>query len=438
MDDSKDPGPSFDPRTWAVGPARGSAPAEGLQPQAGAPRRGPGRRIVVGALALGGAIGGAWILTRANRAARPTPPALGSGRRSLVIAGSGELAAALVGAGVANSVAQAAARAALPALGGRDELRVFVQLGPGAPPPLLLLEARRADGTGVRVRPTAVGGFLAEPLSADLTSRVRVVRGEMDATSFYSSAVAAGVTDTLISDFAAAFAFDFDFQREIRPGDIFEAAFAQHVNEAGDSVGAEQLLYAALQTAAKSRALYSFTAAREAKPGWFDGGGVSVARSLMRTPVDGARVSSTFGMRFHPILGYTRMHKGIDFATPVGTPVFASGDGAVDFVGVHDGHGNYVRIRHNPTLETAYAHLSAYAPGLMVGAPVRQGQQIALSGDSGLATGPHLHYEVIVGGEQVDPMTFQTQVGRRLTGAMLASFVGVRDRIDALRAAQHG
>jgi murein DD-endopeptidase MepM/ murein hydrolase activator NlpD len=249
--------------------------------------------------------------------------------------------------------------------------------------------------------------------------------------------VAAGVTDVLIPDFAAAFAFDFDFQREIRPGDIFEAAIEEHTDGSGQTVGPARLVYASLQTAQKSRALYRFRPPGEAQLAWFDGDGKSIVRSLMRTPVEGARISSSFGARKHPVLGYTRMHKGTDFATPIGTPVYASGDGVVDFMGVHGGHGNYIRVRHTKTLETAYAHLSAYGAGLQVGSPVVQGQIVARSGNTGLSSGPHLHYEVIIDGEQVDPMTYQTTSGRNLAGAALQAFLKERDRIDVLRAEQN-
>ncbi|MGH1558809.1 M23 family metallopeptidase [Caulobacter segnis] len=192
-----------------------------------------------------------------------------------------------------------------------------------------------------------------------------------------------------------------------------------------------------MQTQAKSRALYLFQPPGDARPSWFDGNGGSVVRGLMRTPVEGARITSSFGPRVHPVLGYTRMHKGTDFAVPIGTAVYASGDGVVDFVGPHGGHGDFVRIQHKDGVETAYAHLSRYAPGVLVGAVVRQGQPIAFSGNTGLSSGPHLHYEVIVRGEQVDPMGFQTTSGRVLKGQALAMFRKERDRIDGLRVAQN-
>ncbi len=140
-------------------------------------------------------------------------------------------------------------------------------------------------------------------------------------------------------------------------------------------------------------------------------------------------------MRDHPVLGFTRLHKGTDFATPVGTPVFASGAGEITAMGLHGEYGNYVAIKHNPMLSTAYAHLSAFAAGLRIGSAVSQGQQIALSGNTGLSSGPHVHYEVIVDGQQVDSQTYQTEEGRALAGQALAAFTKERDRIDAARAA---
>jgi murein DD-endopeptidase MepM/ murein hydrolase activator NlpD len=444
MADDKGDEPSFNPRTWAPSP-----PERAAAPQvAGLPdvRRGPGRRLV-----LGGAIGGGLALAAAGALIlRPGPgprparkaafadAATATLRRSLIVAGPGDIAEALAGVGLGADRAHEAARLALDGLGtAPGELRVSLQLV-GPPTDLGRMEIRHLDGSGVQVAADAAGRLVATPLASDLASKVKVVRGEMDDNSFYSSAVSAGVTDSLISDFANAFAFDFDFQREIKPGDIFEAAFEQTVNGGGETVGADRLLYASLQTQAKSRALYRFKVPGEGAAAWFDGNGSSIVRSLMRTPVEGARITSSFGPRMHPVLGYTRIHKGTDFATPIGTTVYASGDGVVDFVGVHGGHGNYMRVRHSPSLETAYAHLSAYGAGMAVGVAVRQGQAIALSGNTGLSSGPHLHYEVIVNDEQVDPMTFQTTSGRALSGHDLDAFRKERDRIDSLRAAQNG
>ncbi len=394
------------------------------------------------ALALVGAVG--WRLWRAP--AKPSAPPVAAApqspeglRRTFAIARVQDLASALVAEGVGMDRAirlGLAANEKLDAAPG--ELRVSLRFRSGQPGLVDSVELRRADGSGVMLRGDGSRAVDAEPLSSNRTVEIKVVRGEMDANSFYSSAVAAGVRDSLIDDFAAAFAFDFDFQREIKPGDIFEAAFERQVDGEGAIVGSERLVYVSLQTSAKSRALYAFQPPGDARPSWFDGNGVSVVRGLMRTPVEGARITSSFGPRVHPVLGYTRLHKGTDFAVPVGTAVYASGDGVVDFMGPHGGHGNFVRIRHKANLETAYAHLSRFAPGVVVGAAVRQGQPIAFSGNTGLSSGPHLHYEVIVQGVQVDPMGFQTSQGRTLNGQALAAFRRERDRVDGLRAAQNG
>lgn len=394
-------------------------------------------------LAILAAVGwGMWH--RPSAPARPgatskAPAPTDGFHRTLVIARIQDLAAALTAEGVATDRALRFGLLANEKLeGAPGELRVSLTFSNGKADDVEKIELRRPDGSGLVIHPDGNGRLVAENLASDLQVRIKVVRGEMDANSFYSSAVAAGVVDSLVDDFASAFAFDFDFQREIRPGDIFEAAFEQKVDGRGDVVGAERLVYASLQTQIKSRALYLFQPPGDAKPSWFDGNGASVARGLMRTPVEGARITSSFGPRVHPVLGYTRIHKGTDFAVPVGTTVYASGDGVVDFVGPHGGHGNFIRIRHSPELQTAYAHLSGYASGVVVGAAVRQGQAIGLSGNTGLSSGPHLHYEVIVRDVQVDPMAFQTTSRRSLNGEALATFRKARDRLDALRAAQNG
>lgn len=386
-----------------------------------------------------------WLYLRAPpKPARPSPAPVVAARpeglrRAFAIARVQDLAAALVAEGVAMDRAirlGLVANEKLDAAPG--QLRVSLRFRPGQPGVVDSVELRRADGSGLLLRGDGAGPVSAEALRSDRTVEIKAVRGEMDADSFYSSAVAAGVRDSLVDDFAAAFAFDFDFQREIKPGDIFEAAFERQVDDQGAVVGGERLVYVSLQTQAKSRALYLFQPPGDLKPSWFDGNGVSVVRALMRTPVEGARITSSFGPRVHPVLGYTRLHKGTDFAVPVGTAVYASGDGVVDFVGPHGGHGNFVRIRHKADLETAYAHLSRFGPGVVVGASVRQGQPIGFSGNTGLSSGPHLHYEVIVRGEQVDPMGFQMSSGRTLNGQALDAFRKERDRIDGLRAAQNG
>ena len=259
----------------------------------------------------------------------------------------------------------------------------------------------------------------------------------MDAESFYTSAVSAGLADALIPDFFQAFVYDFDFQREIEPGAVFEAAIGETLNDQGQALGARRLLYAAMTTSKKAVALYRFTpkGAAADDPGWYDGSGRSIRRGLMRTPIEGARVSSSFGWRVHPILGFEKLHTGTDFAAPIGTPIYAAGDGLVEWASMKGPNGNLTILKHDNGWETYYLHQNAYAPGVAVGARVRQGQTIGWVGVTGRSTGPHLHYELHIDGKPVDAMAQPLDAGVALTGAQIAAFVQQRDAIDKLRAA---
>jgi murein DD-endopeptidase MepM/ murein hydrolase activator NlpD len=245
------------------------------------------------------------------------------------------------------------------------------------------------------------------------------------------------VDDSLIDSFANAFSFDFNLQLEVHAGDVFEAAFEQAYNPSGQPVGRPSLLYVSLRTPTKSRALYRFTAPGDKEPSWFDGNGRSNVRALMMTPVDGARITSKFGPRFHPVLHYTRNHNGTDFAAPIGTPIYAAGDAVVTTASPSKCAGNMVILKHDNGWETRYFHLSRYADGLAVGERVKQGTVIGYIGVTGTCTtGPHLHFEVHIGGVPVDPLSVDTGKGKALSGAALAAFLKERDRIDAVRAGQ--
>lgn len=459
---------SFDPKTW--GAAAPSAPArhdeatsfdvrswggaEAPPPPPPASQVEPQRRGVW--LAAGGAgvailaVGGALALWSGHEganapaaapsvaAAAPAPDASGvpASRRTLNVAGPGAIVGSLVAAGVPQAEAASAAQQALAKLGSAPgDIRLELELREsGAAATLLALEATRADGGGVAVTRAADGSFAAQAIAAKLETRVRIVRGEMDGDSFYTSAVAAGVTDSLISDFANAFSFDFNFATDLKAGDIFEAAFAQAYNPSGEPVGIPKLLYVSLSTAAKSRALYRFQAPGE-DAGWYDGNGASTVRALMMTPVDGARISSKFGPRFHPVLHYLKVHKGTDFAAPTGTPIFASGDATVVWAAMKGANGNLTILKHDNGWQTYYLHQSMFMPGIAPGVRVRQGQKIGEIGTTGRSTGPHLHYEVHIDGQPVDPMSIPTGgASKALAGAALAAFDRERDRIDRARA----
>jgi murein DD-endopeptidase MepM/ murein hydrolase activator NlpD len=469
MTDSGSDGPSFDPRRWGAAKPDASKLAAGdptfdpkswSQPRAPAPRPKPpsGGWVLAGALvvvviAVGGVGYFTWRRSQPAHSVRVVtirtvvaPVVPGAQRRSLTLTGPQELLGALTSAGAAEIDAEAATQAAQVQLGGGSgELRVTLTLLPaGSGVVLSRVEARHDNGTGAIVSRQPDGRYMATSAGADLVTQVKVVRGQMDVNSFYSSAVAAGVNDDLIPGFAQAFAYDFDFQREIKPGDVFEAVFEQQADPSGDAVGAGKLLFASLETQAKSKALYWY--APPSKPGgWFDANGHSVIRSLMRTPVEGARISSPFGVRMHPVLGFMKMHNGTDFAAPVGTPIYAAGDGVVEFSGMKGPNGNFTKILHPNGWETLYLHQSFIEPNVVAGAHVSQSQEIGLVGATGVdsaghstVTGPHLHYEVHINNTPVDPMSIAVGEGQALGGADMSGFIQERNRIDALRASQGG
>lgn len=464
VDDQFDQEPSFDPRSWLGSPRRDAEtfdPRAWGTPKPAAPaRRGkpartppPGRPawlipILVGiVIAIAGVV--AALLARPSahlpdRAAAVSPRAAGSATgnavlesRTLVVPSVADISASLTAVGVAQDQADPAVKAIHTRLGtAPGEIRLDLLLEPTpAGTRLHDVSATREDGFGLQLSTDNRGAFTATPLAAKLTLKFGLVRGELDGESFYSSAVSAGVNDVLVGEFANAFRYDFDMQREVAKGDVFEAAYEQRINAGGEPVGLPVLVYAALQTAAKSRTLYRFRPPGVAEAEWFDSSGRSARRALMRTPIEAARISSNFGMRMHPILGFMRLHAGTDFAAPVGTPIFAAGDGVVLFAGPKGPNGNFVKLRHDNGWETLYLHMNRIWPGIAVGTRVAQGQQIGEVGTTGRSTGPHLHYEVHIDGQPVNPLSIDTGNGHTLTGPALTAFRKLRDRIDTARAA---
>lgn len=368
-----------------------------------------------------------------------TPVAAGETERALKLPSASGVETALVTLGIAPDDARAAAAAIAPLLQGSGEVRLQAALLPqGTAQRLARLTVSYADGSGAALTRGADGQLAAASVAADLTRSIRFLPGEIDTESFYSSAVSAGVPDTLVGEFINAFGYDFNLAAEVHPGDTFEVAFAQTVNANGEPVGQPELLYAKLTTAEKSLALYRYRKA-DGETGWYDGNGATTRRGFMRTPIDGARITSNFGMRFHPVLHYTRLHGGTDFAAPVGTPIYASAEGTVISASPSRCAGNMVVMQHADGYETRYFHLSRYADGLQAGQQVPQGFTIGYVGNTGTCTtGPHLHYEVHINGEKVDPLSIPTDSGRRdrLAGADLAAFVEQRNRVDVARAGQ--
>ncbi|MEO1311767.1 MAG: peptidoglycan DD-metalloendopeptidase family protein [Pseudomonadota bacterium] len=277
------------------------------------------------------------------------------------------------------------------------------------------------------------GGFDAERTDIALTRRTVSMSGAIDG-SLYQSAADAGLHPTAIYQLANVFAYDVDFQRDIRPGDDFEAVYEQILNDRGQVVGVSDLLFARLNWRGrrKEKGYYLFNPP-DGLEDYFDASGESAKRLLMKTPIDGARVSSGFGVRRHPISGYTRKHKGVDFAARPGTPIKAAGDGVILRADRFGSFGNYVKIRHANGYETAYAHLKGFSRSARKGRRVRQGDIIGYVGSTGASTGPHLHYEVHRHGSQVNPMNLDVATGRSLSGAEKEAFRARREEIDAMR-----
>jgi murein DD-endopeptidase MepM/ murein hydrolase activator NlpD len=315
---------------------------------------------------------------------------------------------------------------------------VDVYYEPGADTPHLTGFAFRADpGAAITVDVSADGVFHAHEIQTPWQVETTHVVGKING-SLYQSAMDAGATEQVVGEISNVFAYDVDFQRDIHPGDTFELVFDRYFDEDGRTIKTNDLCFISLNTRHGPRAYYYFKAPGDSVGAWYDYSGRSAKKFLMKTPIDGARLSSSYGMRLHPILGYSRMHKGVDFAARAGTPIHAAGDGVIARASWFGTYGNYVRIKHGNSYDTAYAHMSRFAAGIRPGVHVSQGQVIGYVGATGAATGPHLHYEVLRHNAQINPMKLNFATGRNLEGKALAAFNVERDRIDALRAAQPG
>jgi len=249
--------------------------------------------------------------------------------------------------------------------------------------------------------------------------------------SLYKSAIDENIPANIIIDFAGIYGFQVDFQRDIRKKDKFQIMYEIFLNEKGEIIETGEILFANLKLSGQDNSLYYFD--EQESKGHYDKNGKSVKKALMKTPINGARLSSPFGMRKHPIDGYNKMHKGTDFAAPMGTPIMASGDGVVKKVGWCGGGGNCVKIKHNSTYQTVYAHMSKFARGIKTGVRVKQGQTIGYVGSTGKSTGPHLHYEVIVNGKKVNSQKLKLPSGKILKGKERKMFETKKIKIDILK-----
>jgi len=255
--------------------------------------------------------------------------------------------------------------------------------------------------------------------------------------SIYETALRNKVPAAVIEDMVRIYSYDVDFQRKVQPGDSFDVFFAGE-DEGATITEKSEVLFASLTVGGETKRYYRFQTPDDAVVDYYDETGKSAKKFLVRKPVNNAIMRSGFGSRRHPILGYVKMHTGVDWATPYGTPIFASGNGVVETVGWEGGYGKYVKLKHNNGYETAYGHMSAFAKGLEVGKRVRQGQVIGFVGSTGQSTGAHVHYEILVNGRFVDPMRIKLPRGRSLEGPLLSGFEKERDRLDAMMSNRGG
>ncbi|MBN43106.1 MAG: peptidase M23 [Alphaproteobacteria bacterium] len=281
----------------------------------------------------------------------------------------------------------------------------------------------------VEVARTPEDSFIAQEIEIPLTTELIRVKGSIDSSLFVNGRDA-GIPISVLVDLIRIYSFDVDFQRDIWNGDAFDIMFERQRDESDVIVNNGEIHYATLTLRGTRLPLYKFETSKGTID-YFNEKGESVRKALMKTPLDGARLSSRFGNRKHPILGYTRLHAGVDFAAPTGTPIYAAGDGTVEIAKTNGGYGKYIRIRHNGTYSTAYAHLNGYARGIRRGKRVRQGQVIGYVGSTGRSTGPHLHYEIHRDGRPINPLGLKLPSGEKLVGERLEKFQELRAEVNS-------
>ncbi len=275
------------------------------------------------------------------------------------------------------------------------------------------------------------GTYSAKEIKIKLNRHVSKFLGTLKSGLFVDG-INAGVSPTAMMNMINLYSYDVDFQRDIHSGDKFEILVESFYREDGKKVKDGDILFSSLTVHGKAISMYMHKI--DGKNDYFDAGGNSMRKSLLRTPINGARVSSGFGLRRHPVLGYSKMHKGIDFAAPSGTPIYAAGGGTITYYGVKGGYGNFVQIKHNASYSTAYGHASRFVKKIHVGSKVKQGDVVAYVGSTGRSTGPHLHFEVIYQGKAINPAKVKATSGLKLGGKELAKFKVARDEIDRYRA----
>ena len=272
--------------------------------------------------------------------------------------------------------------------------------------------------------------FNEEIITTKLTKKI-LYKENIITNSLYRAAQNEDIPPSIIIEFARIYGFQIDFQRDIRKNDYFQILFETFFDEKNNNIERGEILFANLNLSGINYPLYYLK--DKSYEGHYDENGKSIIKTLMKTPINGARLSSSFGMRKHPIDGFNKMHRGTDFAAPTGTPIMASGDGIITKTGWCGGGGNCVKIKHNSTYQTVYAHMSKFASGIKKGTRVKQGQVIGFVGSTGKSTGPHLHYEVIVDGKRVNSQTLKLPSGKILKGNMRKKFETQKIKLNVLK-----
>ena len=444
---------SFNPRTWVTQTPLAESPPEQPPAEPASGKRpailwlGGGAAGIAAIAAIGLLVPWGAMFGKPAAEARESAPVAAAAAvpaaprydtRIFPAADMNELGISLEEMGIETGDAFFAAQEVIAALGTVEPMTVTVELdGKGAKPAIHSLTAELENGAAIRLTRTGDGGFKRENVVE--TAEVRVVKksGTVKHNIFYLSAVDAGIPDSLVSDFTKAFAFDIDWGN-IRPGDRFSATWEENVTRAGRKVEAPRLLAVEYETGGVTRSFYAFIPPGETEPRWFDANGQGNARALMVTPVDGARITSRFGVRKHPIYNIEKKHNGVDFAAPTGTPIYAAGKGTIIHRAMSGGAGNFIKIDHGEGLETRYMHLDQFADGQAVGSEVIQGQVIGYVGTTGGSTGPHLHFEIRTDGEYVDPLSFENTVSEALGGEALRMYLAERKNTSAEVAAVSG
>lgn len=361
-----------------------------------------------------------------------------SDRQTISIRAGETLEQALLRAGGLRDDVTAALRSLARTLDPRDirrddKVTIFMQTGSGGN---RLAGFNLASGAerSVTVTRGFDNVFRSREMTTNMQRKTLRVAGVVSEAGLVNAIREQGAPDRAADSIAQAFAYDVDFEREVVPGTEFELMYDRVSDLRGQVVREGEPVFARMTTAGgRTIQLYRFQAPGSSQSEWFDALGRSAKKFLMRTPINGARLTSGFGNRRHPVLGYTKMHAGVDFGAPIGTPILAAGDGVISRATVMGGYGNVVDIQHDSTWSTRYGHLSRFAPGLSPGDRVTQGQIIAFSGNTGRSTGPHLHYEIRRMGQPINPMGVGVPTGRALPADQMARFSAFRARVDEMR-----